>query len=1033
MAAHSAAGYRWQAPAMLRAVTGPGPGSGPAELPDPPDLDDAPAVRAWLRRIWCERQFREAVRAAAPVLAEAVEDVVGGQQLPPRRIRRTALSVLSYLLRWQHRPTPLGLFAGIAALAVGDAPRVQWGGKHGVVLRADAEWVTDVILRLQAVPELLRRLPVVANNTAHRRGDRLVAVGPPADAYATLMAPVEVSVRLTRPVAAAVEAARRPIVYADLRDHLHALFPTAGADQVDRLLGELLDQQILLTSLWAPMTITDAFGHLCSELERASAHAVPGLGGMVSDLLAIRDEIAAAAPARVTTRMHALSRATPTPLNIDTALDCEVQLPAAVLEEAEAAVAALYRTTPHPYGYQHWRDYHRRFRMRYGVGAHVPVLELVSDSGLGLPAGFLGSERGRPPRLLTDRDETLLALLQPVLMEGRGELLLTDTVIGALADAAGTEPHFVPRVEAAFEVHAPSTADLARGAFEIVLTAAPRPGSSMAGRFAHLLDPGQQKALAAGYRADPEAVTAQLSFAPRRRRNENVARTPRLLDHFVSVGEHPAVGGGGTAGGETIGLDDIAVTADARHFRLVQISTGRRLDIRVLHALEAGTQTPVLPRFLAEIAEARYAAYQPFDFGAAARLPYLPRVRYRRTILAPARWLLAANDLPRRTAAQDAWERAFDLWRARLQVPHGVSVVEHDQRLTLDLTRPAHRQLLRARLDLKEHLELREAPAAEAYGWIGRAHEVWVSLHNTAPPADTHEATAVRNTHDHDAARAVRTGPAPLHLPGDGTVLHARLRAHPARYDEILTRHLPPLLGAFGDRLTLWWFTRHRQTARPDADQYLDLVLHLAPGTYASAARDLRSWADALHCGALASGLLLADYRPQTGVFGHEETMDAAHRVFAADSAAALAQIRLTDRTDAAAPQALAAASAFDLVQRLAHTETQGTDWLVQRLPRTTGRLEPLLRDQVLDLSSAGGPEILRALPGGDAVVDAWQVRAAALGDYRHRLTDADPLRAARTLLHQHHVRALGVDPTAEALTLRLARTAALRRQKAAQ
>ncbi len=307
--------------------------------------------------------------------------------------------------------------------------------------------------------------------------------------------------------------------------------------------------------------------------------------------------------------MRALSQATPTPLVIDTALDGDVQIPAAVLEEVQAAVTALYRTTSQPYGYQHWRDYHRRFRARYGVGALVPVMDLVSDSGLGLPAGYLGSERGRPPKLLTDRDETLLALLQPVLMQGRSELVLTDKVIDALAEAAGAEPHFVPRVETAFEIHAPSATDLARGAFEIVLTAVPRPGSSMAGRFAHLLDPDEQEALAAGYRTDPDELTAQLSFAPRKRRNENVTRTPRLLSHVIAVGEHPA------AGGETIRLDDIAVTADARHFYLVQRSTGRRLDVRVLHALEAATQTPALARFLAEVASARYAAYKPFDFG----------------------------------------------------------------------------------------------------------------------------------------------------------------------------------------------------------------------------------------------------------------------------------------------------------------------------------------------------------------------------------------------------------------------------------
>ncbi|MGH3811560.1 MAG: lantibiotic dehydratase, partial [Pseudonocardiaceae bacterium] len=53
-----------------------------------------------------------------------------------------------------------------------------------------------------------------------------------------------------------------------------------------------------------------------------------------------------------------------------------------------------------------------------------------------------------------------------------------------------------------------------------------------------------------------------------------------------------------------------------------------------------------LARFLAEVASARCGVYGPFDFGAARTLPFLPRVRYGRTVLASARWLLVADDLP---------------------------------------------------------------------------------------------------------------------------------------------------------------------------------------------------------------------------------------------------------------------------------------------------------------------------------------------------------------------------------------------------
>ncbi len=1006
---------------MLRATTSPGP----ADIPRTLDLDNVAVTRGWLNRIWQREDFRSALELATPVLSDAIEAVVRGRQTEPRHVRRTALSTVSYLLRWQHRPTPLGLFAGIAPVSVGPRASARWREKHRTMIRPDAEWVTDMVLRLQRTPALLKRLPLVANNAARARGDRLVASGPPSDGHAVLLAPVEISVRNAWPVAAAMDAARTPIPYGDLHGHLRDRFPQATPEKIDALLTSLVEQQFLITSLWAPMTTADAFQHLCRELDRHQADDVPDVRDLVHALYALRDELSAHQPtlsdtsvSAVAARMSALTTVTPTPLLIDTALDCETQVPQSVIAEAQAAVSALYRTTPQPYGYQHWRDYHRRFRARYGVGAMVPVMDLVADSGLGLPAGYVGSERGAALKVRTDRDELLLALVQQVLLDGDRELRLTDDIVDALEKAAGKDERlFVPRVEAAFEVHSPSTRALSSGTFDILLTAVPRPGSSMAGRFAHVLPPEHQDALAATYHGAPDALTAQLVFPPRRHRNENVTRTPRLLPHVIELSGHQETDE------TTIPLADIAVTADPRSFHLVQLSTGRRIDVRVLHALEGGTQTPPLARFLAEVANGRYAAYKPFDFGAGSRLPFLPRVRYRRTILTQARWLLMADDLPGRKAATEEWENAFTAWRDRLRVPMQVAIIEYDQRLPLDLSHPIHLRTLRAHLDNARRLELREVPDADAHGWIGRAHEIWLSLGRLQP-----------DTADVPRPRPAAPPTPGRHLPGAGDVLLAQLHAHPRRYDEILSRHLPSLLAAFGDTPPVWWFTRHREMARPDADQHLDLTLHLPPGAYGTAAQHIRTWADSLHRLGLASGLVLTPYQPQTGRFGGAAAMDAAHQVFAADSAAALAQIQLTERTDAVAPQALAAASALHLVTPLAPNNAAAEEWLVRKLPQSTGRLNRALRTQVLELAVPNGASALAALPGGPAVAEAWRARAAAVDTYRNALTgQRDPLGVARSLLHQHHVRALGVDPRTEETTIRLVRTAALQHRMAAR
>ncbi|WP_405388080.1 lantibiotic dehydratase [Streptomyces sp. NBC_01102] len=984
--------------------------------------DDASIEQAlaWLARVWERTQIRDALSAASPALCRQVAVVLAGDRPHTRQVHRTVVSVASYLLRWQRRSTPFALFAGVAPARIGVTPGISWGTKHATVARPDAEWLADVIVRLEQHPDLCERLPVVVNNAGQVRGDRFVVPGLPADGRAHLLAPLEVSVGLTRPVTVALDAAHRPVPYDALRSLLMAQFPAAAPQRLDVLLDGLITQNVLITSLWPPMTCLDGLKHVCRELDAVGASTMESVRPLVTQLYAIRDELADqdvttawAARAKVIQRMHEVSAVAPVPLVVDTVLDCDLELPEAVVQEVQEAAGIMYRLTPQPFGYEQWRDYHRRFRSRYGSGAVVPVMDLVADSGLGLPADYQGSAHGRPPRPATERDEKIHALIQRTLLAGADEIVLTSEVIADLAVGDDADLLPVPRIEIGVEIHSSSLDAMERGAFRLTVTGAPRPGTSMIGRFVHLLPPQDQTVLAHTYRgSDPEVLAPQLSFAPRRRRTENIVRTQQLTSHVLPISEHRS------DSQTTIDLADLAVRADARNLHLVQLSTGRRVEPRVPHAVEASVHTPPLARFLAEITTARCAAYKGFDFGSAVHLPYLPRVRYRRTVLAPARWLLSTDHLPAPSATMHHWEAALETQRQRLRIPARVLLVDDDQRLPLDLDHPLHRHLLRRSLNAAHHLELREAPTRDAVAWLGRSHELLLPLRLNSPATPPRSSTSLRPV-------AADTG----HLPGRSSALAANLGAHPARYDEILTRYFPALVASL-PQPTTWWFQRHREMTRPDAEQHLTLYLLLPdPDAYGPAADQIHGWSAGLRRKRLLATLSLSTYQSQTGRYGHEDAMDAAHDVFAADSAAALAQIRMADNT-AVQAQALAAASMVDLAARLAGSPEQGFGWLVQHLPQQHGPLDPLLRDQALHLADQLEPSTSAAgaLPGWDQVVSAWCTRAAALDTYRDQLADQrNPMSVLRSLLHEHHARALSVDPDDERATNRLVRACALR------
>ncbi|QFZ24515.1 lantibiotic dehydratase [Saccharothrix syringae] len=968
-----------------------------------------------MARVWDREDIRAALGAVSPALCHRIDALLAAPRRDASSVCRAATALAAYLLRWQRRPTPLGPLAGIGPVRIGGPATVRTGSGHRLSVRADAGWLAGVTARLHRCRALLERLPVVANNAVHVRGGRLVAPGLPPDDAPSAEALTEVSVRATRPAVAALEAATAPITLGDLRRQLADRFPTAAPAQIDTVLHGLVDQQFLITALRVPMTEPDALDALCAVLHAADASDIPEIAELVAELYGIRDTLTdgviVAVPTGVADRMTAIAPAQRTPLLVDTIADCEAVLPEAVAREARDAVTVLYRLSPHLGGSPPWREYQTAFRARYGTGALVPVLDLVADSGLGLPAGYLGSGRERGPRQLSERDDTLLALVQQATVTG-DEIVLTDDLVDHLASAP-LDPRRLPvRTEVAVTVRADSPQDISAGRFVLELTGTPRPAASMAGRHAHLLAEADLAEIRRTFQdPGPDTVTAQLSFAPRWRRSENVARTSMLASTVIPIAEHRAPGPG------VIDPADLAVTAEAADLHLIQISTGKRVIPYVTSALEAAHHTTPLARFLSEVATACLPTYGAFSFGAAGALPYLPRMRYRRTILSPARWRIKADQLPARGANEHLWNAELAGWRARWRVPDHVALVDHDRVQPIDLRHRAHRMLLRARLDRGGRLELRECAAPDELAWIGRAHEVLLILSRPQTPAPATRITTPQPVVD----------AADLHLPAASPVLALRLHAHPERFDDIVTDHLPALLDSFGPPPPAWWFHRHRDLSDHRAGQHLALFLHIAdPRLFADAAGHTAAWARRLHRDHLACGLTIADWQPPTGRYGHGAALHAALRGFAADSAATLAQIRAT-RAAGLRPQAITAASFLDLATALAGDPAGGRVWLLREIGRTGGHLDPDLRDQTIALADRLGP--LADTPAGQAVIHTWSLRAQAMADYAAALSQQrDPISVLEPLLHLHHLRAVGAHPASEAVTGRLARALALYR-----
>ncbi|MGH3828840.1 MAG: lantibiotic dehydratase [Pseudonocardiaceae bacterium] len=981
----------------------------------------------WLDQVWAQEAIAAAVEVASPVLARRVREVCTGHRQQARQVRRAVVSVIRYLLRMTSRATPFGLFAGVAPAHFGSELAVRYGEDHHAVARVDAVWLAGVITRLETCPELRGRLLVVLNNLAFVRDGRLVVGCQQQPAGSGQSAPAEVSVRHTRAVETVRQAARSPIRVSDLTAKLTAGFPGTPESVIEGMLAELVAQRILVTSLRPPMTVTDPLAYVLGKLTVIGAEEVPRAALLLQELREVHAELSrhnrVLSPAvgrdlrsSASRRMAAVSM-TERPLVVDLRVDCTLVLPQSVAREAETATAALTHLTPYPFGYPGWKDFHLRFLERYGIGAVVPVLEILNaDSGLGFPAGYRDSRLELSVSGLSERDMRLLALAQQAAMDQRIEVVFDDQLIADLMAKDFTKAQAQPHTELIFCVHAPTRGAVDRGEFALAVVGVSRAVGTMTGRFLDLFDPGDRDRVVGAYARLPTvndgALSVQVSCPPLYTRTENVTRSPAVLPHLVSLAEHHT-------GGGVIPLDDIAVSADAQRLYLMSLSRGQPVEPTVFSAVELTNAAHPLLRFLCEITKARAAACGPFSWGAAHRLPFLPRIRYRRTTLSPARWTLTATNLPGHSAPWPEWVQSLADWRHRARVPDAVYLGADDRRIRLDLDEPAHLHLLRSDLDRTGHVTVREAPDTDAFGWLdGRAHEIVVPLASTSkpvwPPVPRRSSPIRTTSREHG------------HLPGSSEWLFVKLYGHPDRHTAILVTHLPCLLST-GDNPPQWWFLRYQ-----DPEHHLLLRIRLSGAdAFGEIAQRVGAWATGLRRLGLIGQVQVDTYYPETGRFGCGAAMAAAESVFDADSAAAIAQLTHTGGSGAPHQHAIIAASLVDLTTSLTGSVSDGMRWLIDHVDKTPAQAPAReVHDQAIHLANPRDRwAALRAVPGGEHIATTWARRRTALTTYRQTITttgEIDPDLVLPAVLHLHSIRMVGIAPETERACHHLARAAAL-------
>jgi thiopeptide-type bacteriocin biosynthesis protein len=684
------------------------------------------------------------VRLALAVGSLSLLDEIERPASRPRDVLRREQKLLRYLIRMSTRPTPYGLFAGVALGHWGEMTDLSIADPLGrLQAQLDMGWLLPLIWKLEALSQVRQHLRFVANTAAYLRNGRVFlherAV---ADAAKDRQ---EVSVRATGAVKRALELARQPIAYQELAAALCASISGATPEKVEGLLKELWQQTLLLSDLRPPLT-----GDLhpaCYLQERLAT--IPSASALAEHLAVILQELDAwdATPLEATMQRYrwllaqikllhqvfdtsfGITVSTPDSLPISNPLvtlaptklkptgeentqallqvDMGLALAGHTLTSQVGADVArlaevLLRLTPFPRGPITLTAYRKAFLERYGPDREVALVELLDQNfGLGPLETLAGTTaQGQDEHQPAKRNQTLIDLALTAQQQRKLAIELDDPIIKRL-ETWTPDPATTPySLDLNIFIAAASAADLDAGRYQLIL--GPNIGGQEAGRnfgrFASLLGrEGMEVLRQTASRVTqlaPQTILAELVYLPSKGRTSNVALRPAVYPYELTYATSP-----GVTADQTIPFDELVIGLRGDRLYLRWPQKQAEILPRASHMLNTLLAAPLI-RLLSAISLDGKPIVTSFDWGEAARFPFLPRVQMGRLVLSLAQWRLTAEtrerDLP--TTSAEGFHTALSTWRACWNVPRYVYLRVADNRLLLDLETPQQREELRTEL-----------------------------------------------------------------------------------------------------------------------------------------------------------------------------------------------------------------------------------------------------------------------------------------------------------------------------------------------
>ncbi len=630
------------------------------------------------------QEFREAIAIASSSLHN---ELAKGEK---KRTKPMAQSLLKYALRMSSRSTPFGLFSFVAVGKGGEKSRIELDlSKVQKQARPDMGWFYAFIQKTYNEKNAFPSLSVYTNPLISSELDRFSLSYHRKLDKTKLNEDKTSSIEATLLTSSIFKIAKTDVTVAELCKGLEQFIDPFDLDQVLEVINELFKEQFLLPSplpsLLSSSPFRDGSGKFPNQeylkplIPAIDAYNNTSIGEGEDPLRQIYDV------------MESCIETTPQ-IQVDSYLE-ETNFTLSKLVHLEAAQAAslLWKLTPKNSPKEQLRPYHTKFLQKYGMERTVPLLEMINE--VPEPSSLSPS----PNHL----EKWLRGQWYDQIGEISPEIILTDEIVEKLKSTSNRDnpqmSEALPSTDLFCRVIADSQKEIDEGNFLLIAGFCTSQGGSSLGRFSHLFSDTVTSQIRSFYETEEDldrgAFFVETSSWPIDGSHANVSSMPCMRRYRLDLSERKKERG-------VLSLEDIYVGADFEGLYLTTKEGGMRLNGCSGNLL----RNDVMPKpiqFIRSVTLASSWRIETDLWGSFSQdAEFLPRIRYKKTILSPATWKIHGSLFKGMSKGQ--LTQAFSAWAVKRRLPRQCMLVHRDMNLLIDREHPAQIEELVKKLSHKE-------------------------------------------------------------------------------------------------------------------------------------------------------------------------------------------------------------------------------------------------------------------------------------------------------------------------------------------